>query len=267
MNDVDVSDAIAQQAGQMLLQLRQDAGSIDTREQADVLRKRADQASHELIAAFLAEHRPNDAVLSEEGKDNELRLAADRVWIVDPLDGTWEYGQGRADFAVHVALWIPQAAELQACTIDLPAQGVTHSMRGPTSTPSAMPTDRPLRMVASRSRPPETLNDVVRILTEMVQEAGINEHGVQILDVGSVGAKVNEIIGGRAEAYMHDTGFYEWDVAAPLGVAQHLGFDGSHVDGTAVMFNHMPPYVNNLIVSHPQLTDMLQIAIGRAART
>jgi len=267
MNDDEISETVAKQAGQLLLQLRQDAGVIDTREQADLLRSRADQTSHELIAAYLAEHRPNDAVLSEEGKDDDRRLSADRVWIVDPLDGTWEYGQGRVDFAVHVALWIPQAGELQACTIDLPAQGVTRSMSEPASTPAPMPKDRPLRLVASRSRPPQTLGEVVRQLTDMVKQSGLNDHGVEIIDVGSVGAKVNEIIAGRAEAYMHDTGFYEWDVAAPLGVAQHLGFDASDVHGELLTFNHMPPYVPSLTVSHPQLTDMLQIAIGRATRT
>jgi 3'(2'), 5'-bisphosphate nucleotidase len=267
MNDVEVSEAIAKQAGQLLLQLRQDAGPIESREQADQLRDRADQASHELIAAYLADHRPHDAVLSEEGKDDDRRLTAERVWIVDPLDGTWEYGQGRVDFAVHIALWIPQAAELHACTIDLPAQGVTRSMAGAPSWPDPMPKDRPLRLVASRSRPPASLGEVVRYLTEMVQQSGLNEHGVEIVDVGSVGAKVNEIIAGRAEAYMHDTGFYEWDVAAPLGVAQHMGFDGSDVHGELLRFNHMPPYVKSLTVSHPELTDLLQTAIGRAART
>ena len=266
MNDAELSCAVAQEAGQLLLDLRKEAGPITDRAAADALRDRADRASHELIAAALSEHRPHDAVLSEEGKDDAARLAADRVWIVDPLDGTWEYGQGRADFAVHIALWIPQAQEVMAATVDLPAQGFTRTMDDPRTGPGALPVNRPLRLVASRSRPPASLPEVVEQLSIIVREAGINPFGVELVDVGSVGAKVNEIVAGRAEAYMHDTGFYEWDVAAPLGVAQHLGFDATHVDGSAVTFNHMPPYVTDLLVSHPQLTDALHEAIGRALR-
>jgi 3'(2'), 5'-bisphosphate nucleotidase len=267
MNDAELSRHIAHHAGQLLLQLRTEAGQISTREQADALRDRADAASHECIAALLAESRPHDAVLSEEGHDNDVRLSADRVWIVDPLDGTWEYGQGRADFAVHIALWIPQASQLQACTIDLPAQGVARTMVDNKSFPGSLPLDRPLRLVASRSRPPATLEQVVSHLSDLVRDAGINPFGVEIVDVGSVGAKVNEIMSGRAEAYMHDTGFYEWDVAAPLGVAQHSGFDATHVNGSEVTFNHMPPYVTDLLVSHPALTDLLHKAIRQAAST
>jgi 3'(2'), 5'-bisphosphate nucleotidase len=95
----------------------------------------------------------------------------------------------------------------------------------------------------------------------------MNEFGAEIVDVGSVGAKVNEIISGRAEAYVHDTGFYEWDVAAPVGVAEHYGYDASHVDGAPLDFNHMPPYVTDLVVSHPLLTDALHEAMSGAART
>lgn len=266
MNDIELSITVAQEAGRLLLGLRAEAGPIEDREHADALRKRADRAAHEAIVAVLAKARPDDAILSEEGKDNADRLRADRVWIVDPLDGTWEYGQGRADFAVHIALWVPQIGELQACTVDLPAQQVTRSMQGSPSFPGPLPMDRPLRLVASRSRPPATLPDVVTQLSDIVRERQLNAHGVELVDVGSVGAKVNELISGRAEGYMHDTGFYEWDVAAPIGVAQHLGFDASHVDGSEVTFNHMPPYVTNLVVSHPALTDALHEAIGRAAR-
>lgn len=265
MNDAELSCAVAQEAGQLLLALREQAGPLADRSAADALRDRADQASHELISAALGEHRPDDAVLSEEGKDDAARLSADRVWIVDPLDGTWEYGQGRADFAVHVALWIPQAQEVMAATVDLPAQGVTRTMDDPRTGPAALPTDRPLRLVASRSRPPVSLPKVVEQLGIIVREAGVNPFGVELVDVGSVGAKVNEIVAGRAEAYMHDTGFYEWDVAAPLGVAQHLGFDATHVDGSAVTFNHMPPYVTDLIVARPDISEAVRQALVEAS--
>jgi 3'(2'), 5'-bisphosphate nucleotidase len=267
MNDGELSEQVARTAGQLLLNLREKFGPPQSKEHANELRDLADRSAHECIVALIGEHRPGDAILSEEGKDNDHRLSADRVWIVDPLDGTWEYGQGRPDFAVHIALWIPQAQELQACTVDLPAQGVCRTMAGAASVPNPLPTDRPLRLVASRSRPPATLQRTVDVLSEMVRAEGVNAHGVEIVDVGSVGAKVNEIISGRAEAYVHDTGFYEWDVAAPVGVAQHLGFDAAHLTSLPVTFNHMPPYVTDLVVSHPQLTVALYRALAEAART
>ncbi len=267
MDDAELSVQVAQQAGRLLLDLRRDFGPTDTRERADELRNAGDRAAHVLISDFLSEQRPKDAVLSEEGKDDDTRLAANRVWIVDPLDGTWEFGQQRADFAVHVALWIPQAQELQACTVDLPAQGLTRSSRDNVAGPGPLPTDRPIRIVASRSRPPATLARTVELLSAALRESEINALGAEIVDVGSVGAKVNEVISGRAEAYVHDTGFYEWDVAAPVGVAERYGYDASHVDGAPLSFNHMPPYVTDLVVSHPFLTDALHDAIAGAART
>lgn len=269
LSDAELSLAIAGQAGQGLLNLRTTFGEImpEDKDRANELRKQGDRTAHVMIAEFLAEHRPHDALLSEEGKDDDRRLSADRVWIVDPLDGTWEYGQGRVDFAVHVALWLAASGTLAACTVDLPAQGMCRSVLDVVGEPAALPTDRPIRIVASRSRPPATLTQTAAILADKLRAARINEHGVEIVDVGSVGAKVNEMLCGRAEAYVHDTGFYEWDVAAPYGVASHYGYVASHVDGSPVTFNHLPPYVSDLAIAHPQLAALLQLSLAEASRT
>jgi len=268
VSDAELSSDIARRAGQLLLELRESFGTLDTsdREQANSLRKQGDRLAHEMLAEALAEHRPDDALLSEEGADNAERLDATRLWIVDPLDGTWEYGQGRWDFAVHVALWEPATKRLSACTVDLPAQGVTRSMLDDVPSEPAFPTDRPIRVVASRTRPPEGLGRAMSLLGEKLAATGLNTHGVELLDVGSVGAKVNELVSGRAELYVHDTGFYEWDVAAPYGVARHYGFIPSHVNGDEIEFNHMPPWVPNLLVAHPMLVDMTRDALAEAAR-
>ena len=126
-------------------------------------------------------------------------------------------------------------------------------------------TDRPIRIVASRSRPPAVLDRVRDVLARLLAEANVNDHGVEIVDVGSVGAKVNEILSGRADAYIHDTGFYEWDVAAPYGVAEHYGLVCSHVSGEPITFNHMPPYVTDLIVAQAELYPYLRQAIAEAS--
>lgn len=263
--DAELSREVAQEAGRLLLELRSSFGPIDDTDAANELRKRGDRESHLLIMERLSTARPHDAILSEEGKDDAARLDAERVWIVDPLDGTFEYGQGRVDFAVHIALWEPAGARLSACTVDLPAQGLTRSVLDDVTEPAPLPTDRPIRIVASRSRPPATLPQTVEALGRMLAEQGITTQGVEIIDVGSVGAKVNEIIAGRADAYVHDTGFYEWDVAAPYGVAHHYGLVPSHVDGSPVMFNSMPPYVTDLVVAHPALVPFLRAALREAA--
>jgi 3'(2'), 5'-bisphosphate nucleotidase len=264
-SDAELSRDVAQEAGRLLLDLRSSFGPVEDKDTANALRKQGDRTSHELIIERLGAARPDDAILSEEGKDDAIRLSAERVWIVDPLDGTYEYGQGRSDFAVHIALWQPEGAVLSATTVDLPAQGLTRSVLDVVDQPPSLPADRPLRIVASRSRPPATLPRTVEILGNRLAELGLSDRGVEIVDVGSVGAKVNELITGRAEAYVHDTGFYEWDVAAPYGVALHYGFVPSHVDGSAVLFNAMPPYVTDLLVSHPALVGLLRESIREAA--
>lgn len=265
-SDAELSRDIAKEAGQLLLEIRREFfskhGSDVNKETANALRNAADEASNDLILDRLREARPADAVLSEEAKDNASRLEADRVWIVDPLDGTWEYGQDRPDFAVHIALWA--GSELHACTVDLPAQQLARTVLDPVEE-VPLPTDRPIRVVASRSRPPATLEATREALERILRQAKVNDYGVEIVDVGSVGAKVNEILSGRADAYVHDTGFYEWDVAAPYGVARHYGLRASHLDGEPVTFNHMPPYVNNLVVSHAHLYPYLQQALAEAS--
>ena len=257
LSDAELSRVVAREAGQLLLQLREEffaarGDSAIDKTVSDLLRDQADRASHVFIMEKLSEARPQDSILSEEGKDNDARLAAERVWIVDPLDGTWEYGQNRRDFAVHIALWDAGAQRLSAGTVDLPAQGLTRSVLDTVTTPPGS-TDSFIRVVASRSRPPKTLQETVARLGEILRAEGVAHHSIEIVDVGSVGAKVNEILCGRADIYLHDTGFFEWDVAAPYSVAEHYGLIASHMTGKPITFNHMPPYVTDLVVSRADL--------------
>ena len=263
---------LAAQAGEQLLGLRAQGGD------PDVLRKAGDRLSHEFLAAALAGRRPDDVVLSEEAADNPARLGARRVWIVDPLDGTREFGEpGRTDWAVHVALW--ENGDLTAGAVALPAQGEVLSTLEPPaqcdigpviagamshragSAPSggAAGADRGddepgvshgrLRIVVSRSRPPSFVRNISDLLS------------AELVPLGSAGAKVAAVIRGEVDAYVHGGGFYEWDTAAPVAVARAAGLHASRIDGSALAYNQPDLLMPDILVCRPAVAGTLLQAI------
>ena len=237
---------LALRAGARLLALR--ASGDDP----DVLRKAGDRSSHEFIIAELARLRPGDAVLSEEGKDDPARLTADRVWIVDPLDGTREFGEpGRVDWAVHVALW--EHGELTAGAVALPAQDRVLSTADPPAPPPAA--GQRLRIVVSRSRPPAF---AARVAEDI---------GAALVPLGSAGAKAAAVILGEADAYLHDGGQYEWDSAAPVAVALAAGLHASRLDGSKLEYNRASPWQPDILICPGRLADRLLAAIGAVRPT
>jgi 3'(2'), 5'-bisphosphate nucleotidase len=266
--DSALSRDVARAAGELLLDIRSSFGDLDPadRVRGRELRDTADREAHDLIAARLLAERPDDHVLSEEGVEDLARLRADRVWIVDPLDGTWEYGQGRPDFAVHVALWTRTAdgGVLSASTVDLPASGTAYSVLDAVPEPAPLPADRPVRVVVSRSRRPEALDAVVERLSARLEAVGRVDLGVEIVEVGSVGAKAAELFAGRAEVYLHDRGFSDWDLAAPLGVARHRGLWCVAPDGSEFAFN-LPSLVQpGVVMATAAIADAVREAVGLA---
>ncbi len=264
--DAELSRAIAREAGVLLLQVRESFAHLDPadREGSRDLRDTADREAHLLIAERLAHARPNDTLLSEEGVDDAVRLTADRVWIVDPLDGTWEFGQGRDDFAVHIALWERDeegGETLTAGTVDLPASGRTFSVLDSVPQPAELPRDRPVRVVVSRSRRPAELDEVVARLTARLGADGAGDHGVEVVEVGSVGAKAAELYSGRAEVYLHDSGFFDWDLAAPLVVARHRGLWCSSPDGSELVFNRPSLVQPGIVMAVPCVAESVRWAV------
>ena len=239
---------LAGQAGQRLLELRAQGGD------PDVLRKAGDRLSHEFLAAALARQRPGDAVLSEEGADNPARLGARRVWIVDPLDGTREFGEpGRTDWAVHVALWEKGDAsgpsDLTAGAVALPAQGtVLSTAKPPPGPPRDEASDR-IRIVVSRSRPPSFVRNISGLIN------------AELVPLGSAGAKVAAVICGEVDAYVHGGGFYEWDTAAPVAVARAAGLHASRIDGSALAYNQPDLLMPDILVCRPAVAGILLRAI------
>jgi 3'(2'), 5'-bisphosphate nucleotidase len=230
---------LAHEAGVRLLKLRAEDGPRSP----DELRKAGDRLSHEFLVAELATRRPGDHVLSEEAVDDPARLTADRVWIIDPLDGTREFGDvPRTDWAVHVALWAA-ATGLIAGAVALPAQGIVLSTVGNHPAPQDLAT--PLRIVVSRSRPPEWAATVADRL------------GADLVPLGSAGAKVAAVVMGEADAYLHGGGFYEWDTAAPVAVARQAGFHTSRIDGSELVYNQADLLMPDILVCHPALAGVL----------
>ncbi len=226
----------AEEAGRLLLEVR--TQGLEGR----ALKDAGDLAAHDLLMQLLGEHRPADAVLSEEGKDDKQRLAADRVWIVDPLDGTREFSEPpREDWAVHVALW--ERGELVAGAVALPALGVTYDTGRPPVVPSSSASRT--RLVVSRTRPPE----FVKALAE--------EIGAELVPMGSAGAKAMSVIRDVSDAYVHAGGQYEWDSAAPVAVARAAGLFTSRVDGSPLVYNQDDVLLPDLIICRPELSQLI----------
>ncbi|HEY8482391.1 MAG TPA: inositol monophosphatase family protein [Spirillospora sp.] len=293
---------LAGAAGRLLLGVREEMGFADAR----ALKDTGDLRSHEYLLAALAEHCPGDAVLSEEGRAQAAgkrsrgedraptrntadaeRLTADRVWIVDPLDGTREFSEeGRRDWAVHVALWrrdpsAPSGGRLAAGAVALPAQGLIlrtdatggaslvrtdagepdpvtagpgrgrgrPPREGPLHAPA--PDEGKLRIAVSRTRPPE----FVRRLAERIAGTAPGEEApgvdVELVPIGSAGAKISAVLLGEVDAYVHAGGQYEWDSAAPAAVALAAGAHVSRVDGSPLEYNREDPLLPDILVCHP----------------
>ena len=237
-------------AGELLLEVR--TGGLEGRELKDA----GDLASHELLMKLFAAHRPDDAVLSEEGKDDKARLENSRVWIVDPLDGTREFSEeGRADWAVHVALWTADSSSpshLTAGAVAMPAQHRTIATDHPPAYPPMPPGDpRPIRIAASRTRPPA-------FVTALAEELG-----AELVPMGSAGVKIAAVINGEADAYVHAGGQYEWDSAAPVAVALATGLHASRIDGSTLKYNQSDPKLPDLVVCRKDLAPRLLAALQR----
>jgi 3'(2'), 5'-bisphosphate nucleotidase len=235
--DHEEAARLAHVAGELLLQLRAELNESGA--PIGVIRHEGDRRAHELIVQELSRTRPHDVVLSEEGRDRPDRLTAGRVWIIDPLDGTREYGEGRRDWAVHIALVVDH--QPVAAAVALPALGLTLSTAEPPPLP-ARRDGRP-RMIVSRSRPP--------VAAILVAEA----LGAELIAMGSAGAKTMAVVLGEADLYAHSGGQYEWDSCAPVGVARAAGLHTSRIDGSALAYNQRDLYLPDLLVCHPDLAD------------
>jgi 3'(2'), 5'-bisphosphate nucleotidase len=234
---------LAEYAGEELLRVR-DRGLT-----GQELRDAGDRAAQIELARLLADLHPDDAVLSEEAPDSAARLTAHRVWIIDPLDGTREFGEpGRTDWAVHVALW--SAGHLTAGAVAMPAAGTCAATDEPPVVPARAADAGPWRIAVSRSRPPA---QATRLRDQL---------DVELVPMGSAGAKCAAVWQGDVDAYLHAGGQYEWDSAAPVAVARAAGLHTSRIDGSELDYNRPDPLLPDLLVCRPELADIVLTAIN-----
>jgi 3'(2'), 5'-bisphosphate nucleotidase len=242
--DARLAADLARQAGELLLELR--TGDLTGKQLSDA----GDRAANEILLHELAQHRPDDAVLSEESTDDPVRLRSDRVWIIDPLDGSREYGlPGRTDWAVHVAVW-QAGLGITDAAVAQPALDAVYATDDGVAAPAAQ---RRVILV-SDTRPPAFAGEVAAAV------------GAEVEPMGSAGAKAMAVLRGEAAAYLHSGGQWEWDSAAPVGVALAAGLHASRIDGTPLRYNSAHPYLPDLLICAPDLAVPMLAAIAECAR-
>lgn len=241
MTDAELAAHLAKIAGNILIEVR-DSGMFTGK----ALGKAGDQTANQFLVSALREQRPDDGLLSEESRDTDERLSKDRVWIVDPVDGTREYGEARTDWAVHVALCVNGRPETGA--VALPGLGIVLRSDAPIGL-AALP-KRP-RMVVSRTRP----------AAEAV--AVSDTIGAELIGMGSAGAKSMAVVRGEAEIYLHTGGQYEWDSAAPAAVALAHGLHASRIDGSPLVYNNADTYMPDLLICRAEWAEQVLAEVAK----
>ena len=243
MTDAELAAHLAEVAGRLLIEVRA-SGMLSLK----ALGKAGDATANQFLVHALREQRPDDGLLSEEEKDNAERLAKSRVWIVDPVDGTREYGEERTDWAVHVALTIDGVPTIGA--VALPGLGIVLRTDRPGTVPAA---PEKLRMLVSRTRPAA---EAVAVAEKL---------GAELIGMGSAGAKAMAVVRGEADIYLHTGGQYEWDSCAPAAVALAHGLHCSRVDGSPLVYNQADVYMPDLLVCRKEHADKVLQLVGEVA--
>jgi len=233
VTDEDLAAHLAEEAGRLLLEQRNSSLLRGT-----ALGHVADQVANAFILTGLAEWRPGDAVLSEESPDDKARLGRSRCWIIDPLDGTREYAEGRPDWAVHVALAVDGVPSLGAVAV--PALG--RLFRSDAVVAPDVARERPV-MLVSRTRPPAEVDELAMLL------------GAELRPMGSAGAKAMAVVSGDADLYYHAGGQHEWDNCAPAVVALGAGLHASRLDGSPLTYNQPDTCIPDLVIARPEYAE------------
>jgi 3'(2'), 5'-bisphosphate nucleotidase len=246
LTDAELAAELARVAGNILIEVRA-SGMFEGPENARALGKAGDEVSNRFLMEALQNQRPKDGLLSEESRDTLTRLDERRVWIVDPIDGTREYGEARSDWAVHVGLAVDGVAEIGAVALPGLDGGIVFRTDRPVDVPAH---DGAPRLLVSRTRPAAEALAVAELL------------GGELVPMGSAGAKAMAVIRGEADIYLHSGGQYEWDSCAPVAVARAHGLHCSRIDGSALIYNQRDTYLPDLLICRPEWAQKVLEAIA-----
>ncbi|WP_284123778.1 3'(2'),5'-bisphosphate nucleotidase CysQ [Parerythrobacter aestuarii] len=242
MTDAELATALAEAAGKILIDVRE-SGLIDGK----ALGKAGDQTANQFLVHALRQQRPDDGLLSEESKDTDERLSKERVWIIDPVDGTREYGEARSDWAVHVGMAVNGVATIGAVALPGLDGGTVLRSDQPGELPPMAETPR---MLVSRTRP-------------AAEAVAVSEKiGAELVPMGSAGAKAMAVVRGEAEIYLHSGGQYEWDNCAPAAVAAAYGLHCSRIDGSELQYNQADTYLPDLLICRKEWADRVFTALA-----
>lgn len=252
MNDHELAIYLAREAGKYLLTIRsENVVAAGDEVGAKDLAKVGDSKSNDWLLEQLKIHRPEDAVLSEEAADSDVRLGANRVWIIDPVDGTYEYARSLPEFAVHIALLDSGTQEFIAGAVSIPNHDLVYATSDTPIEVDKKISGRPLMIIASPREPIEMVEKLRTGLQQFALENGYTD--IQVMNCGSVGGKVYQILTGKADVYVSSVGFFEWDSAAPTAIGLHHGLKVTQLNGDKLTFNHMPPRTPSFLAARPWL--------------
>jgi len=246
-DDAELAARLAAAAGRILLDVRA-SGLISGKE----LGNAGDATANQFLVNAIRQQRPDDGLLSEESRDTPERLTKSRVWIIDPVDGTREYGEAtdngwRTDWAVHVALCVDGVATVGA--VALPGLDMVLRSDRPAPLP---PAGAPLRMAVSRTRPAKEALQVAKAI------------GAELVPMGSAGAKAMAVIRGEVDIYLHSGGQYEWDSAAPVAVAKAHGLHCSRINGSPLIYNQPQTYLPDILICRKEHADEMLAQMRKA---
>lgn len=292
-DDHHLAANLAESAGKMLVECRN--GAAGQLLGSSALAREGDERAHRLLLDRLEEARPEDAVLSEEGADDAQRLESSRLWVIDPLDGSRDYGFGNDEWAVHVGL--VEDGQTTAGAVALPALDLLfHTGEGDEASGAeasegeafeqSVKTETAVEVGEGKFGETSETDAVVETSArqdENAGESGINRRPVivtarsrvnaegmllaheldaDVFACGSAGVKAMLVVNGTADAYVHASPLYEWDVCAPAAVAQSAGLHVSDAAGEPLVFNQARPVVNSFVVCRPELADDILSALS-----
>jgi len=198
----------------------------------------ADREANDLIVHRLLTEFPDDGILAEESKDTERRLEKDRVWLIDPMDGTKNFIQRDGDFAVQIGLSV--SGEVVAGAVYQPARDVLYRAVHGDGAWIEMNGGSAQRMsVSARTDPKEMVMASSRSHRSPRMQRVVSEFGFKNeVRRGSVGVKIGLITEQQADLYMHlSPSTKQWDTCAPQIILEEAGGRLTDLFGQPLRYN------------------------------